>query len=129
MMGHQVLDDSALARLDRIGGRPFVVEMIELFLENAPVRLATAREAYDAGDLATLHRAVHSLKSTAANLGARSLQRTAEAAEGRAGAEDLDALPPLLDDLDRRYEEARTELEAERDRLSGPLSTNPEELQ
>ena len=127
-MGRRVLDDSALARLDRIGGGEFIVEMIELFLENAPIRLANAREAYDAGEPATLYRAVHSLKSTAANLGARSLQRAAEAAEERAKAEDMDALPPLLDDLDRRYEEARTELEAERDRLKGAVSPNPEEL-
>ncbi|MGK7311106.1 MAG: Hpt domain-containing protein [Candidatus Longimicrobiales bacterium M2_2A_002] len=129
MMGQRALDDSALARLDRIGGGSFIVEMIDLFLENAPIRLEAARAAHDAGDLATLHRAVHSLKSTAANLGARSLQRAAEAAEDRASAKDVDAMAPLLDDLYRRYEEARTELEAERERLKSRASQNPEEQQ
>ena len=119
MSPNKVLDSAAITRLDRIGGSEFVVEMIELFLENAPQRLQTAREAYDSGDTPTLHRAVHSLKSTAANLGARALQATAEAAEARANDEDMDAIPPLLDDLDREYEEARTELEAERDRRKG----------
>ncbi len=119
MSGRKILDGGAISRLDRIGGSEFVVEMIELFLENAPQRLATAREAFETGDTPTLHRAVHSLKSTAANLGARGLQAAAEAAEARAHDEDLDAMPPLLDDLDREYAEARAELEAERDRRKG----------
>ena len=114
-----VLDQGALARLHRIGGNDFVIEMIELFLENAPLRLQAAREAFEGDDVTTLHRSVHSLKSTAANLGARSLQNTAEAAEARASAKDMEALPPLLDDLDRQYEQARGELEAERERRQG----------
>lgn len=114
-----VVDEQALSRLDRIGGNEFVVEMIELFLENAPQRLRAAREALAGRDVPGLHRAVHSLKSTAANLGARQLQGTAEAAEARASEDDLDALPPLLDDLDRLYEEVRSELTAERDRRKG----------
>lgn len=116
MRGREVLDSGAIARLDRIGGNDFVVEMIGLFLENAPQRLETARDAFAAGDVPTLHRAVHSLKSTAANLGAQSLQATAAAAEARAGDEDMAAIPPLLEDLEREYEAAREELEAERDR-------------
>lgn len=113
------VDPGALARLDRIGGNEFVVEMIELFLDNAPERLASAREAFDGGDVATLHRSVHSLKSTAANLGAQVLRATAETAEVRAHEEDLDAIGPLLDDLERQFEAARIELTAERDRRTG----------
>ncbi|MFO7892881.1 MAG: Hpt domain-containing protein [Longimicrobiales bacterium] len=116
MGGDKVLDAGAIARLDRIGGSEFVVEMIELFLENAPQRLKTARDAFETGDTPTLHRAVHSLKSTAANLGARALQATAEAAEARANEADLAAMPPLLDELDRSYDAAKEALEAERDR-------------
>ena len=122
MKERSTLEAGAIARLDRIGGSGFVIEMIELFLENAPQRLDSAREAYDHEDPATLYRAVHSLKSTAANLGARTLQATAASAETRARDEDMDAIPPLLDDLEREYEAAREALEAERDRLksAGP---------
>lgn len=119
MVGRKTLDGGALARLDRIGGSEFVVEMIDLFLENAPRRLKAARDGFEGGDVPTLHRAVHSLKSTAANLGARALQETAEEAEARANEEDMEAIPPLLDDLDRQYAEARDELEAERHRRKG----------
>lgn len=116
MSGNETLDAGAITRLERIGGGEFVVEMIELFLDNAPQRLKSARDAFGSGDITTLHRSVHSLKSTAANLGARALQAAAEAAEARAHDEDMEAIPPLLDDLDREYEAARAELESERDR-------------
>lgn len=116
MSSDRVLDPGAMERLDRIGGSDFVVEMIELFLENAPQRLKTARDAFESGDTPTLHRSVHSLKSTAANLGAQTLQATAEAAEARANEADLDAIPALLDDLDRAYDAAKEALETERDR-------------
>ena len=119
MSDSKALDLGALARLDRIGGNEFVVEMIELFLENAPQRLESAREAFDGRDMVTLHRSVHSLKSTAANLGAQGLRAAAESAEALANENDLDAIGPILDDLDQQYEAARVELTAERDRRTG----------
>lgn len=113
------METAALERLDRIGGREFVLEMIELFLEHAPQRLAAGRSALEAGDLVSVYRAAHSLKSTAANVGARPLQDTAARAESRAAAEDQEALAPLLDEMERRFERVRVELMAERDRRKG----------
>lgn len=121
-----VLDPAALERLNRIGGQSFLVEMIDLFLQHAPERLAAAREAFAAGDMKAVYRAAHSLKSTSGNLGARALQATAEQVESRAVAEDAETIPPLLDELDRRYAAVRPELEAERDRRSGnPTTKHP----
>ena len=113
------LEGAALERLTRIGGQEFLLEMIELFLEHAPERLAAARAAFEAGDFPSVYRAAHSLKSTAGNLGARGLQGAAERAEARASAEDGPAVAPLLDEMERRYEEIRVELEAEHDRRKG----------
>lgn len=115
----EVLEDAALDRLLRIGGQGFLVEMIELFLEHAPQRLAVARQSYDAGDLTTVYRAAHSLKSTAGNLGARLLQGCAAQVEERAAAGDAEAIAPLLDEMERRYARVRTDLETERDRRKG----------
>lgn len=114
-----MLDGGALERLDRIGGREFVLEMIDLFLEHSPQRLAAGRAAFDAGDLTGVYRAAHSLKSTAANLGARSLQSAAEQAEGRAAAKDAEAIAPLLDEMERHFERVRVELTSERSRREG----------
>lgn len=118
-MAATVLDPAALERLLRIGGQEFLVEMIELFLEHAPQRLASARTALAENDVKTLYRSAHSLKSTAGNLGARALQNMAADVEGRAAEEDLAPIPALLDELERRYERVRTELETERDRRKG----------
>lgn len=52
-------------------------EMAALFQQNAPKRLGEAREAAARGDVAGFERAVHSLKSMAANLGARELRAVA----------------------------------------------------
>jgi HPt (histidine-containing phosphotransfer) domain-containing protein len=114
-----VIDTAALERLTRIGGQEFLLEMIGLFLENAPQRLASARQAFAEGDFQVVYRAAHSLKSTGGNLGALDLQRTAEQVEDRAAAEDAAALGPLLDQLEARYAQVQARLEAERDRRKG----------
>ena len=127
----RVVDADALERLLRIGGQPFLLEMIELFLENAPERLSAARRALEEGDGPALYRAAHSLKSTAGNLGAQRLQAVAERLEARAaavgataggpaeGAGGGDALRPLLDELDGCYAQVRERLETERRRRGG----------
>ena len=122
-----VLEAAALDRLLRIGGQEFVVEMIELFLENAPERLRAARAAHEQSDHQALYRAAHSLKSTAANLGARRLQHAAERTEARASAKDTVALQPLLDEMNRRYDQVRERLEAERDRRRRAPGRNQED--
>jgi HPt (histidine-containing phosphotransfer) domain-containing protein len=114
-----VLEQAALDRLLRIGGQGFLVEMITLFLEHAPARVAAAREGLAGGDLQVVYRSAHSLKSTAGNLGARALQAAAEQLESRAAAKDMAAIPPLLDEMARRYDEVRDRLESERDRRVG----------
>ncbi|MBW3551960.1 MAG: Hpt domain-containing protein [Gemmatimonadetes bacterium] len=118
-MGDDVLEGAALERLLRIGGQDFLLEMIDLFLQHAPERIRAATAAAARGDDQALYRAAHSLKSTAANLGARALQQIAERVEGRAAAQDTAGIPPLLDEMAARYDEVRQRLEAERRRRSG----------
>ncbi len=50
-------------------GAEAVAHLVEMFLEQAPQRLAELRQAVDQGDLATLRRTAHSLKGNSANLG------------------------------------------------------------
>lgn len=119
MAREEIIEDAALRRLLRIGGRGFLREMIDLFLEHAPERIRSARAALEDGDHQTLYRAAHSLKSTAGNLGARGLQRVSERVEARAAERDLEAVPPLLEEMGRRFEEVRERLEDERSRHGG----------
>jgi HPt (histidine-containing phosphotransfer) domain-containing protein len=113
-----VLDGEALDRLHGIGGDEFVMEMIGLFLEHAPGRITAIKAGYRAGQLAAVERAAHSLKSTAAGLGARALAATAEAIEQQAKDGAAAAVPPLLGELTGNYDQVRARLETERDRRS-----------
>lgn len=114
-----MLDPAVLDRLRRIGGRDFLLEMIALFLENAPLRVRAAREGVEGADSQAVYRAAHSLKSTAGNLGARVLQRTAERVERRAAARDMEGLGELVEEMAARYDAVRERLELERRRRSG----------
>lgn len=116
MPEERCIDDAALEKLRKLGGPEFVVKMLDLFLENAPVRIEAARAGQRAGDLKAVEMAVHSLKSSAGNLGARELQQIAGRIEDLAEAGKGDGLSALLDDLESTFARVKTCLEAERKR-------------
>ena len=89
MDGHRVLDPSALDRLRKFGGEKLLSGMIELFVRNAPSRMADAREALDCGDTAALRAALHALKSSAGQLGAMSVHQACVAGEELASRGEL----------------------------------------
>lgn len=103
-----LIDATALERLRRVGGEKLMRRMAELFLESGPDRVRTVTEGASAGDVSRVERAVHGMKSSAGNIGAIRLQRTAEAIEARAvgGSIDDDAVQRLV----RDYGEAAAEL-------------------
>ena len=93
-------DARALDRLRRFGGGRLLGEMIALFLTISPERVATARHAHEAGDLPTLERAFHSLKGSAAQLGALRLQRLSGEAERLTRSGTLGDVPILMEELE-----------------------------
>ena len=90
------MDPAALERLVRMGGNKLAVEMIDLFFDFAPKILAEARTALPTGDLATVGRVGHTLRSSAQNLGALQLRTAAEQLEQAAREQQAAALPALL---------------------------------
>lgn len=109
-----MLDKTAIERLRRLGGDAFLGEMIDLFLENAPRRIEAARQADAKRDFAGVQRAVHSLKSTAGNVGARRVQSLAEQIEEMAADGEGDRVAPLLKELEAEWLNVRKELGQER---------------
>lgn len=103
-----VLDPAALDRLRRIGGGTLLAQMVELYLANGPDRVRTLQDGAATGDVERVERAAHTMKSSAGNLGAIRLQRTAEALESSAGAGTVDA--QLVARLVREYEESAAAL-------------------
>ena len=90
-MSVSLLDQTALARLRDFGGDKLLRGMIELFVRNAPLKAADAREALDCGDAAALRAALHGLKSSAGQLGAVTVHHACMAGEELASRGELDS--------------------------------------
>ena len=111
------LDPAALARLRRLGGIKFTREMIDLFLDYAPKKVAEARRAQLAGDLAGVGKAVHPIKSSAGNVGAVRLQEWATRLELDAKAGQAAAVAAGLTELELACAAASAELAAAKQTL------------
>lgn len=85
------LDPGALRNLvDLLGDdREALAEIVDAFLEEAPVRLAELRDGLSAGDAALVGRAAHTLKANAATFGALALESHSRTLEETARGGDL----------------------------------------
>jgi HPt (histidine-containing phosphotransfer) domain-containing protein len=90
-------DRDALARLERFGGSKLLDEMIALFRQLAPERLAVAATGVSSGDAISTENALHSLKSSSAQLGAVRLSRLCEQGEIIARGGTVSGMAELLD--------------------------------
>lgn len=111
----QPTDQDALDRLRRFGGDKLLGEMITLFLAAAPERIQTAREAAGRGEAAVAERALHALKSSAAQLGAMRMQRLSERGEHAARSGSLDQVLPIVEELAEEHGRVHAWLSAARD--------------
>jgi HPt (histidine-containing phosphotransfer) domain-containing protein len=100
-------DPTALDRLKRFGGASLLGRMVDLFLVAAPGRIEAASAAAAAGDASGVELALHSLKSSSAQLGALRLQRLSAAGELRAREGSLDGLGSLVVELEQELARVR----------------------
>jgi HPt (histidine-containing phosphotransfer) domain-containing protein len=89
-----VLDE--LRQLERDSDPGLLRELSEIFLTQTPRLLRDIREATERGDARALEEAAHLLKSTAANLGARTLSTLASELERLARSSRVAEAAPLL---------------------------------
>jgi len=109
-------DPEALERLRRFGGDKLLGDMILLFLEAVPQRLASARAGLTRGDLHVAEHELHAIKSSAAQLGALRMHRLSQEGEFLAKAGTLDGLAGILAELDAEEPRVRKWLTAARTR-------------
>ena len=107
-------DAASLERLKRFGGGKLLSEMISLFLAAAPERIAAARSGLDAKDANATEMALHSLKSSSAQLGAMKMQRLSEAGERIAHTGSLDGVETIVQDLESEFPRIQQWLERNR---------------
>ncbi len=110
MTDSRILDQGALDRLKEWGGEKLLAQMLRLFLENAPGRMSQIRNGV-AGDMKEAEKGAHSLKSSAANIGAEHVRMIAADMERAALDGDTAAVQALLPSLEDAFAQAVGALE------------------
>ncbi|MCH2593772.1 MAG: PAS domain S-box protein [Pedosphaera sp.] len=109
--------DSIVEALHSFGDAAVVVELIDLFLQDAPARLAQAGAALDANKAAEAGEAAHSLKGSAHNLRAGQLAKACEALEKMGKTGSLDDAETLLGQVEAELQKVTTLLEQQKKAL------------
>jgi signal transduction histidine kinase/HPt (histidine-containing phosphotransfer) domain-containing protein len=114
---HDLLNRTILEELEGLQaaeGLTMLQELIDLFLQNAPKRLALVRQ--HVGEPSTLVFHAHALKSMSLNLGAKRVVELSHQLEQLARSGNLAAAPELCSLLEAAFEATRHELLALRAR-------------
>ena len=88
----------------------FIREIIGIFLEDTPQRIADLEASLTAADAPKFSRTAHSIKGSSANLGATALRNLAEQLEQRSHQEGLANVAGLLAGLKQEYGRTQVEL-------------------
>lgn len=107
----QILDQGALDRLKEWGGEKLLAQMLRLFLDNAPGRMSQIRNGVAGGNIKETEKGAHSLKSSAANIGAEQVRAIAANMERAAADGDVAAVTTLLPSLEAAFAQAIGALE------------------
>ncbi len=105
---------SALAELQEPGQPNPVVELIDLFLTDAPAQIEKMRTGHANNDRAAVRIAAHSLKGSATNLGARPLGKICGLLETQAKSETTSLDPVQIDAVAAEFSRVRAILEYEK---------------
>jgi HPt (histidine-containing phosphotransfer) domain-containing protein len=106
------LSQDALERLNKLGGPAFLCKMIDLFLNFGAGKVKEARAAFGRNDFDGLGKAAHSLKSSAANVGALCVEQIATTIEQQVRSGKIDTLGDAVDKLEFEFEKVRPLLSA-----------------
>ncbi|NQT70296.1 MAG: response regulator, partial [Desulfobacteraceae bacterium] len=91
--------------LDRLmGDEKLANEILGAFMEDVPRKLTALKEALDKSDAPSVQREAHTLKGTAANVGALALQEVANQIEVACEAGGLAKASSLAAQLDKQFE-------------------------
>lgn len=110
-MDPTIIDPAALARLEEWGGPKLSSEIIRLFLKHGPERMDQIRSALTGDDLNEAERGAHSLKSSAANVGAEEVRRIANDVEIASSEGEVQRVRDLVPNLEEAFTLALRELE------------------
>lgn len=92
------------------GDPELLMDLIQMFLEDGPSKVASVQEGLAKGDFDQAERAAHSLKGSSGNLGAQLLQNVCEEMQLSTRNQRLDESRRLAKQLSERFLEAEVAL-------------------
>lgn len=110
---HQVLDMSVVEELLSFsddGDPELLLDLIQMFLEDGPAKVAAVQAGLANGDFDQAERAAHSLKGSSGNLGAQHLQNVCEEMQLATRQHQLEESRRLATQLRDRFVEAEAAL-------------------
>lgn len=113
MPSSSVIDPDAIANLRALSpddGDAFLKEIVAIFIDDTPKRIAELHACRASGDSATFTRAAHSIKGSSSNLGATELRGLAETLEQKSRQNGLGETDGLLAGLEAAFARVKTEL-------------------
>jgi HPt (histidine-containing phosphotransfer) domain-containing protein len=111
--GSGVIDGRVIQSLRDLGGEDepeLLSELIEIFLDDAPMRMEDITLGLASGDLARVERGAHTLKSSSANIGALGLSDLCRRILECTRANRTDTLPGLCRESAQTLTAAEEEL-------------------
>lgn len=115
MANETLIDPEAIENLRALNpddGDGFLRDIVGIFLEDTPARIAELRQALAAGDHGKFTRAAHSIKGSSSNLGAKQLRSIAEKLEHSSRNPPLPDLSHGVGELEAAYQATKNALEA-----------------
>jgi HPt (histidine-containing phosphotransfer) domain-containing protein len=114
MPENNVIDRTVLdTLLESFGGdMEFMGEMLDTFFADSPQQLEAARAGLAAGDVESVRRAAHSLKSNCANFGAFTLSGQCKELEMLAKTGSLEGAADMIARIAAGYDQVHAALEA-----------------
>jgi signal transduction histidine kinase/DNA-binding response OmpR family regulator len=108
---HEII--ARLRELERAGTPGLVDQLKELFAEDTPRQLADLRAFAQQGDLVRLLKVAHTVKGSAANLGANAMVRICAELQSLEELGDIGTAASLVDDLEKQFVAVRDALMSE----------------
>lgn len=112
MADHPVIDPQSIENLRALNpddNDEFLREIVAIYLEDTPLRIAELEQSLATADRSKFTRAAHSIKGSSANLGAMSVRAVAEQLEHQSSKQGLDDVAALLVALKSEFARAQTE--------------------
>ena len=113
MPDHPIVDLDAIASLRDLNpgdNGEFLREIVGIYFEDTPKRIAEMKACLASGDVATFTRAAHTIKGSSANVGAQALRAVAERLEYASRKEGLGGLAALVAECEAQFGRAAAEL-------------------